>query len=129
MRASTRRRGRGWGSGFGWPCSRGRSTSSTGRPARACSRRRRPSLSCPLVGPPVLLDLGVAGAGTRRADREQLEPVGPGLEGARRVLRHAHRIPLAEVDDLVLELDPAAARENDVDLLLRLVPVPEGPAE
>ena len=41
----------------------------------------------------------------------------------------AHRVPPLEVDDLVVELYPAAAAHHDVHLFLRLVRVAVGEAE
>src|SRR4051794_14968587 len=63
------------------------------------------------------------------AEREVLEPVRACLEVPHRALRDADRVPLRELDDLVLDLDPAGAADDDVDLLLGLVLVAEGDAE
>src|SRR5207247_1901992 len=46
-----------------------------------------------------------------------------------RVLGEPDRIPLAELDDVVLDLDPRRAANHDVDLFLPLVLVTEGDAE
>jgi hypothetical protein len=43
--------------------------------------------------------------------------------------RHADDVPLADVDDLVVELDASAAGDDDVELFLRLVLVAERRAE
>src|SRR5439155_463775 len=51
------------------------------------------------------------------------------LESTDRVAMQTHRVPLLELTDLVLDLDPGAAVDEDVDLLLLLVLVPEGDPE
>lgn len=59
------------------------------------------------------------------ADREHLEPAGAGLEGAGNAGGDPDRVERLDLEHLVVELDPAAAAENDEDLLGLLVPVPE----
>src|SRR4051794_18944902 len=59
------------------------------------------------------------------ADGEELESVGARLELARDPGRDAKGVEGLEVDDVVVELDPARAGEHDVHLLGVLVPVPE----
>src|SRR5687768_11221719 len=73
--------------------------------------------------PKALDDLGVALVA--RAEREQLEALRPRFGHPRHPRREADRVHLAELDDLVVELDPAAAREHDVDLLGLVVSVGE----
>src|SRR5690242_9262658 len=78
------------------------------------------------VGPPVAPALDVVArsvAETGRADHEDLETIGPGLVASPRAGRDAHRVPLPELDDLVVELHPAASAHHHVDLLLLLVSV------
>src|SRR5919112_2578204 len=79
-----------------------------------------------LVSPPVALPLDVFARGLaeiRRADDDDLEALRPGLVAAPGTGRDAHRVPLLELDDLVVELHPPAPAHDDVDLLLRLVRV------
>src|SRR5438132_11172813 len=74
-----------------------------------------------LVSPPVALALDVFArslAEIGRADDEDLEALRPGLVAAPRTGRDAHRVPLLELDDLVVELHPPAPAEDHVDLLL-----------
>src|SRR5205823_6066575 len=52
-----------------------------------------------------------------------------GLDSPHRVLVEADRVPLAELDDLVLDLDARRPADDDVDLLLALVLVAERDAE
>src|SRR4051794_33247267 len=80
----------------------------------------------PLTGPPVLEHLAVAlevGAG-----RDHLHPVRAGLELAYGLRRHAHDVARAEVEDVVVDLRAARAREDDVHLLGLLVAVAEAAA-
>src|SRR3954449_4258229 len=98
---------------------------------RRCRARRRPlagarRLRPCLVGPPAALALDVFArsvAEIGRADDEDLESVRPGFVAAPRTGRHAHRVPLAELDDLVVELHPPAPAHDHVHLLLRSVRV------
>ena len=78
-----------------------------------------------LLSPPVALALDVftrSFAEIGSADDDDLEPLGPGLVASPRAGRDAHRVPLLELDDLVVELHPPAPAQ-DRDLLLRLVRV------
>src|SRR3989475_7437275 len=50
---------------------------------------------------------------------EQLEAVRPCLERPRHVRRDADRVHGADLDDVVVESHPAAARQHDVDFLDR----------
>src|SRR3954466_16190171 len=77
--------------------------------------------------PEVLERLGVAAFG--EPDRQQLQPVGAGLERAGRLRRRAGRVPLAQLWPPVLDFDRAAAGDDHVDLLLRPVPVRDRRAE
>src|SRR5947209_10623109 len=52
-----------------------------------------------------------------RAEDENLEPVGTGSEGPGHAWTDADGIERLQLDDLVVELDTAAAVEDDVDLL------------
>src|SRR5213592_81392 len=79
-----------------------------------------------LVSPPVALALDVFArslAEIGRADDDDLEAVRPGLVASPRTGRDAHRVPLLELDDLVVELHPPAPAHDHVHLLLRLVRV------
>src|SRR5688572_30300008 len=79
-----------------------------------------------LVRPPVAPALDVLAptlAEARRADDEDLEALRPGLVAAPRPGRDAHRVPVRELDDLVVELHPPAPAQDHVHLLLRLVRV------
>src|SRR4051812_47356790 len=79
-----------------------------------------------LVSPPVAPALDVFAASlaeTGRADDDDLEAFRPGLVAPPRTGRDAHRVPLLELDDLVVELHPPAPAQDDVHLLLSLVRV------
>src|ERR671925_431175 len=79
-----------------------------------------------LVSPPVALALDVFArslAEIWRADDEDFEAVRPGLVASPRTGRDAHRVPLVELDDLVVELHPPAPAQDHVHLLLLLVRV------
>src|SRR3954468_14805278 len=79
-----------------------------------------------LVRPPVALALDVftrSVAEIGRADDDDLEAPRPGLVATPRTGRDAHRVPLLELDDLVVELHPPAPAHDHVHLLLLLVRV------
>src|SRR5918999_2468782 len=79
-----------------------------------------------LVSPPVALPLDVFArslAEIGRADDEDLEALRPGLVASPRTGRDADRIPLLELDDLVVELHSPAPAQDHVHLLLPLVRV------
>src|ERR671919_1127002 len=79
-----------------------------------------------LVSPPVALALDVFArslAEIGRADDDDLEALRPGLIASPRTGRDAHRVPLLELDDLVVELHPSAPAHDYIDLLLLLVRV------
>src|ERR671918_89583 len=79
-----------------------------------------------LVSPPVALSLDVftrSFAEIGSANDDDLEALGPGLVASPRTGRDAHRVPLLELDDLVVELHPPAPAQDHVHLLLRLVRV------
>jgi hypothetical protein len=64
-----------------------------------------------LISPPVALTLAVFArslAEIGRADDEDLEALRSGLVASPRTGRDAHRVPLLELDDLVVELHPPA---------------------
>src|SRR4051794_15251809 len=74
-----------------------------------------------LVSPPVALALDVFArslAEIGRADDDDLESPRPGLVASPRTGRDAHRVPLLELDDLVVELHPPAPAQDHVHLLL-----------
>src|ERR671935_1335988 len=77
-----------------------------------------------LVRPPIALAIDVFArslAEIGRADDEDLESLRPGFVASPRTGRDAHRVPLSELDDLVVKLHPSAPAQDDVHLLLRLV--------
>src|SRR5436305_3539764 len=79
-----------------------------------------------LVSPPVALALDVFArslAEIGRTDDDDLQALRPGLVASPRTGRDAHRVPLLELDDLVVELHPPAPAQDDVHLLLPLVRV------
>src|ERR687888_2761725 len=79
-----------------------------------------------LVSPPVAPALDVLArspAEIGRADDEDLESLRPGLVASPGTGRDAHRIPVLELDDLVVDLHPPAPAQNHVHLLLSLVRV------
>src|SRR3954464_14254926 len=79
-----------------------------------------------LVSPPVALSLDVftrSLAEIGSANDDDLEALGPGFIASPRTGRDAHRVPLPELDDLVVELHPPAPAHDDVHLLLFLVRV------
>src|SRR5262245_30049865 len=86
----------------------------------------RPRLPLPLVGPPVAPAVDVSArilAEIGRTDDEDLEARRPGLVASPRTGRDAHRVPLRELDDLVVDFHPPAPAHDHVHLLLRLVRV------
>src|SRR4051794_2769941 len=79
-----------------------------------------------LVSPPVAPALDVFArvlAEIGRADDDDLEALRPGLVASPRAGRDAYRVPLLELDDLVVELHPPAPAQDHVHLLLLLVRV------
>src|SRR2546421_7542286 len=79
-----------------------------------------------LVSPPVALPIDVFArslAEIGRADDEDLKALRPGLVASPRTGRDAHRVPFLELDDLVVDLHPAAPAQDHVHLLLLLVRV------
>src|SRR3954462_9266976 len=79
-----------------------------------------------LVSPPVALALDVFArslAEIGSANDDDLEALGPGLVASPRTGRHSHRVPLLELDDLIVEFDPPAPAHDHVHLLLLLVRV------
>src|SRR5438477_7867512 len=74
-----------------------------------------------LVSPPVAMALDVFArslAEVGRADDDDLEAARPGLVASPRTGRDAHRVPLLELNDLVVELHPPAPAQDHVHLLL-----------
>src|SRR5881397_2297732 len=79
-----------------------------------------------LVSPPVALALDVftrSLAEIGSADDDDIEALRSGLVASPRTGRDAHRVPLLELDDLVVELHPPTPAQDHVHLLLRLVRV------
>src|SRR5829696_6632542 len=77
----------------------------------------------PGVGPRRLGEHAVALFGLRAADGDQLQSLGPGLEGTHDPRRDPDDVPRADVAHLVVEPDAAGARHDDVGLLLLAVAV------
>src|SRR5439155_1258692 len=108
-----------------------------GRAARGARARRRPAAAAGdlpprltgLLGPEVRGRHAVAALGPIGADRDHLEAVGARLERADDLRREADDVPPAQLDDLVVELDPAGAVDDDVHLLLLAVVVPHRRAD
>src|SRR5688572_9047041 len=74
-----------------------------------------------LVSPPVALALDVFArslAEIGSANDDDLEALRSGLVASPRTGRDAHRVPLPELDDLVVELHPPAPVQDHVHLLL-----------
>src|SRR5215475_9753384 len=93
------------------------------RPAPRRWTARRAAL---LVSPPVAPAFDVVARGVSeigRADDEDLEAVRPGLVASPHAGRDAHRVPFAELDDLVVDLHPPVPAHDDVHLFLRLMRV------
>src|SRR4051794_5085386 len=79
-----------------------------------------------ISGPPAAQAVDVAArivAEIRSADDQELQAVGAGFVASPRPGWNAHRVPLFELDDLVVELHAPAAAHDHVDLLLRHVGV------
>src|ERR1700750_1190717 len=76
-----------------------------------CTRSKTDSAS---VAPPAGDDLSVAVAA--RAEGQDLESRGARLEGAGHFRRDADRVERLDLDDLVVELEQAAAADDHVDL-------------
>src|SRR5687767_2659260 len=79
-----------------------------------------------LVSPPVALALDVFARSLPEigsANDDDLEALRPGLVASPRAGRDAHRVPLLELDDLVVELHPPAPAHDHVHLLLLLMRV------
>jgi len=84
-----------------------------------------------LVGPPVALAANVFAnilAEIGRADDDDLEALRAGFIASPRASCDSHRVPLFDLDDLVVDLYPPAAAHDQVDLFLALVCMPEGEA-
>src|SRR5215211_2799780 len=85
-----------------------------------------PAYRLALVSPPVALAIDVFArsvAEIGRADDEDLKALRPGLVASPRTGRDAHRVPFLVLDDLVVDLHPAAPAQDHVHLLLPLVRV------
>src|SRR4051794_34959899 len=52
-----------------------------------------------------------------RAEGDELQTIGSGLERSRDLRSDADRVQAAHIEDLVVELDPPSAAQDDVDLL------------
>src|SRR3954465_3931165 len=76
-----------------------------------------------LVGPVVLDQLPVPPLGLAASGGDDLEAVRARFEAARHLGRDPNHIPLLDLDDLAVRLDPTRAVYDRVDLLLELVAV------
>jgi hypothetical protein len=83
----------------------------------------------PLPGPGRVRRHAVAALGLGTADRDHLEPVRAGFEATDDRRRDANDVPRPELAHLVVEADAAAARHDDVRLLLLAVGVGERGAD
>src|SRR6476619_511593 len=84
-------------------------------------------LGRPLLVWPVALDeLPIAALGLASTCGDDLEAAGAGLEAAGHTGGDPDHIPLLDLDDLVVQLDPARAGDDRVDLLLDPVTMPAG---
>src|SRR5204863_4845127 len=79
-----------------------------------------------LVGPPPGNDLAVVLLADRRTEGDQRDPVGAALEVSHHAGTDPEDVPLPELVHLVIELDPARAFGDHVDLLLLGVRMSEG---
>ena len=88
-------------------------------PSRRCCRWSSEGASRPARAYRVIQasSTGSPSPGMVSADGEELQALGPGLEGPRRRGRDADGVQRADVAELVVELDPAAPAQDDVDLL------------
>ena len=119
----------------GWPTSvevqagRRRSRSRLAVVGRGPGCRRRSRSRLIVVRPPVGRRHAVAALGPVGADGDDLQPVRASLERAHDLRGHAHDVPLAKLDDAVVELHPPRARDHHVRLLLLAMTVAHGRAE
>src|SRR6476646_11846142 len=91
-------------------------------------RSRNSSCSEALAGPPARHDLAVVLLSDWSAERDQRDPVRARFEVSHHAGADAQDVPLPQVTHLVVELDPARALGDHVDLLLPRMRVPEGRA-
>src|SRR5215217_4916286 len=70
------------------------------------------------VAPPSRDHLRALLRSLRRPEGDHHSAVRTALQVAHRVARHPHGVPLSQVHDFVLDLDPRAALDDDVDLFL-----------
>src|SRR3954451_13354184 len=99
-----------------------RGASPTARPTGSTWRR----MTLALVDPPVALSLDVVARilpEMGRAYHDDLETIRPRLVPAPCTGRHAHHVPLFELDELVVELHPPGPTDDHIDLLLLLMRV------
>src|SRR5947199_6694718 len=110
-----------------WPCSIAQDYARHRWPPHPVTMSHVVGSAClALVSPPIALALDVFArslAEIGRADDEDLEALRPGFVASPRTGRDAHRVPLLELDDLVVELHPPAPAQDHVHLLLRPVRV------
>src|SRR5664280_1513617 len=78
---------------------------------------------CWSVRPPVRDWSSVAVLGPRAADGDDLEPLGAALKRPHHLRGDPYHIPLAQLDDLLVELHAPGAADDDVGLLLLAVVV------
>src|SRR6266545_1403138 len=90
------------------------------RPRPLPHEMRRDSIS-----PPARAHLRVARPRVRGAEQDDLCALGPALEVAHRLLRDTHSVPRLQVEDVIVELQARAPIDDDVDLLLLVVRMPE----
>src|SRR3954453_16449690 len=71
------------------------------------SPRRRLGSSAIGLRPAIRHQLAVAALGLAATDGDDLQPIGAALESAHYVRGDAHDVPLAQLERLVVELDPS----------------------
>src|SRR4051794_21259249 len=81
---------------------------------RSVRGSRRPAEDL-LIGPVVFDRLAVSGM--VRTEGEELQALWSGLEGPRRRGGYANGVQRSDIEELAVELDPAASAEDDIDLL------------
>src|SRR5256885_1989230 len=90
------------------------------------SSRRRFGSSAIGPRPAIGHQLTVTALGLGAADGDHLQPIGTCLEATHHVRSDAHDVPLAQLDRLVVELDPPRTADHHIGLLLHPVAVPPG---
>ena len=86
---------------------------------RGATRQSRKAARSGVVGRPrSRAGNAITGLRLRTADRDELQPVGSGLESPDDLGRDAHHVPLTKLHDLVVEEDATRPGHDDIGLLL-----------